>query len=127
MSVGLESRAPFLDSRVFEYAWGIPIGDKLVGGVNKYPLRKLLAQFIPESLIERPKMGFSLPLGSWLRNELNGWAETSLVEGAILEHGFLDMEAVMSLWADHANGETDNERILWNILVFQNWYKRWVQ
>ena len=126
MSVGLESRAPFLDSRIYEYAWGIPIEEKMVRGVPKYPLRSLLAEFVPEKIIDRPKMGFSIPLGAWLRHELRDWVEHMLSEEQIRMSGFLNDCVAGRIWEAHKNGVGDHERLLWNMLIFQSWYMRWM-
>jgi asparagine synthase (glutamine-hydrolysing) len=126
MSVGLESRAPFLDSRIFEYAWKLPIDSKLVNGVSKYPLRQLLGKYVPEKLIDRPKMGFGLPLGRWLRCELREWAEDAIVGNSIGMSGLISGDSAKILWDEHMADKKDHERMIWNLIVFRSWYERWM-
>lgn len=126
MFASLESRAPFLDHTLFEYARALPLDQKLVSGVPKYPLRTLLTKFIPEQLIDRPKMGFSLPIGAWLRTDLREWAEDLLTCQKLENSGFFDSAVIRQIWQDHLEERADHENLLWNILVFQHWYSRWI-
>jgi asparagine synthase (glutamine-hydrolysing) len=121
MGVGLEARVPLLDHRLFEFAWSLPRAWKVRDGVGKRPLRAVLQRHLPGALLDRPKMGFSVPLGAWLRGPLRDWAEALLDEGRLRREGFLAPEPVRSAWRDHLAGSRAGEYRLWNILMFQAW------
>ena len=123
MSVSLETRVPFLDPRVVEYAWSLPIGDKIKNGVTKKALRHLLNQRVPRELTERPKMGFGLPVDDWLRSALRPWAEELLSESALDSHGLFDRSLVRTRWREHLAGTKKWHAFLWNILMFNAWYE----
>ena len=125
MAVSLESRAPFLDHELIELAWRLPMNMKLKGSSTKFVLRKILDKYIPPTLIERPKMGFGLPIGQWLRGPLNDWAESLLVESDIKREGFFDSKPIMQKWREHISGKMNWQYLLWDVLMFQSWYKRW--
>ena len=121
MSVSLETRVPILDHRVVEYAWSLPVDLKIRKGVSKWPLRQVLYRYVPESLIERPKRGFSLPIDYWLRTSLREWAAELLQKRRIDGDGFFVSKQVDKLWEAHSTGRQNNGEKLWNILMFNSW------
>jgi len=121
MSVSIETRAPFLDHRVVEFAWRLPVNYKLNGGESKRVLRRVLCRYLPLSLFNRPKQGFSIPVAKWLRNELRDWAEIHLDEKA-LEASGLNADTVRAYWSAHLAGEDYSER-LWGVLMLQAFMK----
>ena len=116
MAFSLETRAPFIDHRVFEFAWRIPASAKVVDGVGKQPLRQLLYRYVPRDLVERPKRGFAVPLASWLRGPLRGWAEDLLSPQSIASGGLLDVSRVRRLWSQHQGGLANHGDRLWAVL-----------
>lgn len=125
MAVSLETRVPFLDHEVLEHAWRLPKELKLNEGQSKWCLRQILYRYVPKSLIERPKMGFAVPLDSWLRGPLRGWAEDLLDETRLLEEGFFNADLVRKMWQEHLSGKRNWQYQLWDILMFQAWYQRY--
>ena len=121
MAESLELRAPFLDHRVVELAWQVPMRFKLVDGGGKRILKHLLARFVPGELTERPKQGFGVPIGAWLRGALRPWAEDLLAERRLAADGVLEREPVHRLWQRHLLGEEDHGTALWHVLMFQQW------
>ncbi len=121
MGVSLETRAPFLDHRVVETAWKLPPEFKTKDGVGKTILRDILYEYVPRDLVERPKMGFGVPIGLWLRRELRDWGETLLDEGKLRDQGYFDVKKIRKIWQDHVSGERDWQDHLWSILMFQAW------
>jgi len=123
MAVSLETRAPFLDHRVAEVAARIPIGMKIRGGSGKNILKQLLYREAPRELFERPKAGFGIPVGEWIRGPLRGWAEELLNPAEIRSEGFFDADAISLRWRQHLSGQRDSTGALWSILMFQAWNK----
>lgn len=121
MSLGLETRVPFLDRRIVEFAWSLPLNYKLKGGVTKWPLREVLYRYVPPNLIERPKMGFGLPIGNWLRTSLRGWAEDLLDEQRLRSDGYFNPAMIRKKWSEHLSGQSNWQYHLWDVLVFQSW------
>jgi asparagine synthase (glutamine-hydrolysing) len=126
MATGLETRAPFLDRNVFDLAWQLPMELKLRGGVTKWILRQVLYRHVPQALVDRPKMGFGLPIASWLRGSLRPWAEELLDERRLRHQGLLDPEPVRRAWLQHLSGRRDLAYELWDVLMLQSWLERWM-
>jgi asparagine synthase (glutamine-hydrolysing) len=126
MSVGLETRVPFLDHRLVEFAWQLPLNHKLRtengATTTKWIVRQLLFKQVPRRLIERPKQGFGIPIGSWLRGPLRDWAESLLGEQRLRRDGFFDVTAVRDKWAEHLSGRKNWQHQLWCVLMFQAWH-----
>jgi asparagine synthase (glutamine-hydrolysing) len=125
MAVSLESRVPLLDHRVVELAWRLPLEMKIHGGQSKWLLRRVLYRYVPRELIERPKMGFSIPLDSWLRGPLRDWAESLLDPARLAREGFFQPEPIRKRWAEHLSGARNWQHHIWGVLMFQAWLERW--
>lgn len=121
MGTSLETRVPMLDHSVVEFAWSLPLEIKLKDGITKWPLRELLYKYVPKELIERPKMGFALPLDTWLRGPLKDWADQMLDPKRIAEDGYFYEGEVSRLWDEHLSGRSNNVPKLWCILMFNSW------
>lgn len=121
MSVGLEARVPLLDHRVVEFAWRVPLQQKIRAKQGKWLLRQVLYQYVPKELIERPKQGFAAPVCQWLRGPLRDWAESLLSKECLGQSNFFDPEMVRRLWTSHLEGRSDESSRLWSILTFQGW------
>jgi len=124
MASSLEMRVPFLDARVVDLAWSLPMSYKASGCRGKIILRELLKKYLPGELIERPKQGFALPIAEWLRGPLREWAEALLCPEALATDGVLDAGAVRAMWSKHLLGH-NMQYGLWNVLMFQAWRQRW--
>ena len=121
MGVSLEARTPLLDHRVVEFAWSLPREYTVQGRSGKRILRDVLAKYVPRELFERPKVGFGVPVGDWLRGPLRDWAEELLGEARLKREGFLNPSPIRQKWRDHLHGRTDWSYLLWDVLMFQAW------
>jgi asparagine synthase (glutamine-hydrolysing) len=121
MGVSLETRIPLLDHRVVEFAWSLPLEYKIRDGIAKWPLKKILSKYVPRELVDRPKMGFGVPIGAWLRGPLRDWVEEQLSVSRLKNEGFLKPELIRERWRQHLTGERNCEHQLWSVLMFQSW------
>lgn len=125
MAVALEARVPLLDHRVVEFAWRLPRAFLVRDGQGKAILRDVLYKYVPRALIERPKMGFGVPIDAWLRGPLRDWAEDLLDERRLREGGLLDPAPVRKAWQDHLSG-MNHQYALWTVLMFESWRRHGV-
>jgi len=121
MGVSLESRVPFLDPKISEIAWSIPSSLKVKNGKSKSILRNILYSYVPKELIERPKSGFGVPVGEWLRKDLKDWAEKLISISILEDDGIFHPEVIRNIWDEHLSGKRDWTHRLWSILMFQAW------
>ena len=125
MAASLETRAPFLDHRVAALAWRLPMSMKIRAGQGKWALRQILYKHVPRELIERPKAGFAIPIGQWLRGPLRYWAEALLESEQMQRQGYLRPEPIQTLWRQHLSGRYDHTTMLWAVLMWQAWLEYW--
>ena len=124
MAVSLETRAPYLDHRVLEFSWRLPLSMKIAGGQGKIALRQVLYRHVPRALIERPKMGFGIPLDDWLRGPLRDWADALLDEARLRREGYFEPAEIRRVWAAHLLGNQSYGYRLWSVLMFQAWLEQ---
>jgi asparagine synthase (glutamine-hydrolysing) len=123
MAVSLEARVPLLDHEVVEFAWRLPLSWKIRGRSQKWILRQVLARHVPATLFERPKTGFGVPVGQWVRGPLQDWAADLVDESSLTSDGIFDSDVVASTWKAHQAGRGNYEHRLWAILMFQSWWR----
>jgi asparagine synthase (glutamine-hydrolysing) len=121
MGVSLETRIPFLDHRLVQFSWSLPLNYKIRNGASKWPLKKILGKYLQQELFARPKMGFGVPIGDWLRGPLRGWVEDQISIKRLKNEGFLNQQMIRNKWRLHLSGEKNFEHQLWNVLMFQSW------
>jgi hypothetical protein len=121
MSVGLEARVPMIDHRVVELAWSLPMSLKVRDGRSKWALRQILERHVPRELVERPKMGFGIPIELWLRGPLRAWADDLLSESRLRREGLLEPGPIQQKWREHVSGVRHWHYYLWDVLALQAW------
>lgn len=120
----LETRVPMLDHRVFEFAWALPLKLKMKNGEGKWPLKQVLYKHVPKEMIDRPKMGFSIPLDEWLRGPLKEWAYELIKPDRLQEEGFFDPKVIQRYWNEHQSRTHNWQHQLWCVLMFQDWLEK---
>jgi asparagine synthase (glutamine-hydrolysing) len=123
MANSLETRVPFLDHEFFELVWSLPLNLKIQNNSGKKILKELLEKYVPKNLIDRPKQGFALPLGQWLRGPLRDWADELLSNKRLIDEGYFNSVIIRRVWNEHLSGKKDNSLKLWSVLMFQSWYE----
>lgn len=126
MAVGLEARVPLLDHRVVEFAWSQPLDRKMRSGQGKWLLKQLLYRYVPKELVDRPKMGFGVPIDQWLRGPLKDWAHDLLSVERLRKDGLFNVDVVQKCLQEHMSGNRNHQYRLWVILMFQTWHDQWL-
>jgi len=126
MSVALEARVPLLDPRVAAYAWSLAPHQRVRGGIGKWVLRQVLYRHVPAALVDRPKMGFGVPIGEWMRGPLREWCEDLLSERSLSAGGILRPDAIRQRWEEHLSGRVNWQYPLWDVLMFESWRRVWL-
>jgi asparagine synthase (glutamine-hydrolysing) len=121
MAASLEARLPFLDPAIAEFAWSLPTGLKIEGETGKAVLRRVLYRHVPRALVDRPKMGFEMPLRRWLNGSLREWADDLLSEDRLRHQGWLDAKLVARCWSEHRSGAKNWQTEIWHALMLQAW------
>jgi asparagine synthase (glutamine-hydrolysing) len=124
MATSLETRTPFLNHKLIEYAWRIPQSLKLKNGISKWILREILKKYLPKKLIDRKKKGFGIPIDSWLRGPLRDWAESLLNKTRLDREGYLNSDKILIKWKEHLSGKMNWQYHLWDVLMFQAWLEK---
>ena len=124
MATSLETRVPLLDQDLIEYAWSLPMSIKYNNNITKWPLKQLLYKYVPQSLLDRPKMGFGVPVAEWLRGPLKEWANELLSMERIEADGFFDSKIIQNHWQQHISGKKNRSYGLWAIIMFQAWHEK---
>lgn len=125
MSTSLETRVPFLDHRIIEFAMNLEIGQKIKNGTGKWLLREVLYKYVPKNLIERPKKGFGIPLDQWLRGPLKDWVYETLSESNLKKHGLLNIKKINKKVEEHMSRKYNWQYLIWDVLMFQSWYNEY--
>jgi asparagine synthase (glutamine-hydrolysing) len=125
-AAGLAIRMPFLDPALVDFSWTLPPALKLRGRVNKWLLRQVLYRHVPPAILQRPKMGFDVPIGAWLRGSLRDWAEDLLDEQRLRREGIFDPAPIRAIWREHLAERRNRQGALWVVLMFQAWKQRWL-
>ena len=124
MATSLETRVPFLDPSIMQFAWSLPLDYKIFGNKSKWVLREVLYKYVPKKLLDRPKMGFGVPIDTWLRGDLRDWAEKLLNEDRLLQEGYFNPQPIRKKWEEHLSGKRNWQHQLWVILMFQSWLEQ---
>jgi len=124
MAYSLEARVPLLDHRVVEFGMSLPLAYKLKSGSSKHILRNILYKYVPKELIDRPKMGFAIPIADWLKNDLRDWS-AQLLDSKSLEASGLNPVPIRKKWQEHLSGNRNWQYALWPVLMYQSWHNKW--
>ncbi len=126
MAVSLEARVPLLDHKLLEFAATVPTSLKLKNGRSKHLLRRLLERHVPPAIVNRPKQGFAVPVGDWLRGPLSGTVTDLLQDGRLRDRGIFNPSAVRKMWNEHKSRERDHGHRLWSLVMLELWFRQFV-
>ena len=126
MSVSIEAREPLIDHRIIEFVSKLPTSYKINGATQKYLLKEIVHKYVPKEMMERPKKGFGIPLAKWLNNDLKSLVSTYLNEDRIKSQGIFNHNELTKVVKEFYNGDNEAREFLWNMLMFQMWYSRWM-